>query len=286
MPRCHMTPKKVLLQLSPIATTEVPSLVHVQSVLLFSLFITRTATMIYSPRHHTTHPGCHIFPHPHTCTRRRDSIFLFYFLVFFSPPTSHTLNPIHLSPLSSSNQVRALGGVRVGGAGAKGRTSGGVAVMASVVTIEHEGKSYDVEVDGHESILEAAIDAGIENLSYDCMMVRRGAAEEVEGGGLLGTYSTYDVLDSVFFPLLDLETPNTHEHSRVHWANTSLSLSLYLSLSLSLSLSLHLLIVCVWTRSLFGRLPPVVEFFGFEFLVSGTHARRALSAGRVHDVPQ
>jgi ferredoxin len=53
-----------------------------------------------------------------------------------------------------------------------------VVVVASVVTILHEGKSYEVEVDGHESILEAAIDAGIENLSYDCKMVRREGREE------------------------------------------------------------------------------------------------------------
>lgn len=51
-------------------------------------------------------------------------------------------------------------------------------MVASVVTILHEGKSYEVEVDGHESILEAAIDAGIENLSYDCKMVRREGREE------------------------------------------------------------------------------------------------------------
>lgn len=45
-------------------------------------------------------------------------------------------------------------------------------MFAKVVKIEHEGKTYEVECDGHESILDAAIDAGIENLSYDCKMVR------------------------------------------------------------------------------------------------------------------
>ena len=39
-----------------------------------------------------------------------------------------------------------------------------------LVTIEHEGKTYEVECDGHDNILDAAIDAGIENLSYDCKM--------------------------------------------------------------------------------------------------------------------
>lgn len=39
-----------------------------------------------------------------------------------------------------------------------------------LVTIEHEGKTYEVECDGHDNILDAALDAGIENLSYDCKM--------------------------------------------------------------------------------------------------------------------
>lgn len=47
---------------------------------------------------------------------------------------------------------------------------GALAVVASVVTIEHEGEEYEVECDGFDNILEAAIDAGIENLSYDCLM--------------------------------------------------------------------------------------------------------------------
>ena len=38
------------------------------------------------------------------------------------------------------------------------------------MTIEHEGAEYEVECDGFDNILEAAIDAGIENLSYDCLM--------------------------------------------------------------------------------------------------------------------
>ena len=38
------------------------------------------------------------------------------------------------------------------------------------VTIEHEGKTYEVDCDGHDNILDAALDAGIENLSYDCKM--------------------------------------------------------------------------------------------------------------------
>ena len=38
------------------------------------------------------------------------------------------------------------------------------------MTIEHQGKTYEVECDGFESILEAALDAGIEDLSYDCKM--------------------------------------------------------------------------------------------------------------------
>ena len=71
-------------------------------------------------------------------------------------------------------KARALGGVRVAGS-ARCRTSGGVAVKASVVTVKHEGKDYEVEVDGFDNILEAALDAGIENLSYDCLMVRREA---------------------------------------------------------------------------------------------------------------
>lgn len=69
-------------------------------------------------------------------------------------------------PTFRSHQVRsAFGSVRVAN---KAR---GMEVRASVVTIKHEGKTYEVEVDGHESILEAALDAGVENLSYDCKMV-------------------------------------------------------------------------------------------------------------------
>ena len=53
--------------------------------------------------------------------------------------------------------------------GAKPRRSS-LTVKAMLVTIEHEGKTYEVECDGHDNILDAAIDAGIENLSYDCKM--------------------------------------------------------------------------------------------------------------------
>lgn len=45
-----------------------------------------------------------------------------------------------------------------------------LSAKAMLVTIEHEGKTYEVECDGHDNILDAAIDAGIENLSYDCKM--------------------------------------------------------------------------------------------------------------------
>jgi hypothetical protein len=43
-----------------------------------------------------------------------------------------------------------------------GAKRGGLAVMASVVTIQHEGKSYEVEVDGHDSILEAGLCTRVE----------------------------------------------------------------------------------------------------------------------------
>ena len=60
-----------------------------------------------------------------------------------------------------------------------------------LVTIEHEGKTYEVECDGHDNILDAALDAGIENLSYDCKMgvcmtcpsrVTAGKVDQQEGG--------------------------------------------------------------------------------------------------------
>ena len=61
-----------------------------------------------------------------------------------------------------------------------------------LVTIEHEGKTYEVECDGHDNILDAAIDAGIENLSYDCKMgvcmtcpSRLKAGEVDQGGAML-----------------------------------------------------------------------------------------------------
>ncbi len=52
-----------------------------------------------------------------------------------------------------------------------------------MVTIEHQGKSYEIEVDGFDSILDAAIDAGIEDLSYDCKMgVCMTCPSKVTGG--------------------------------------------------------------------------------------------------------
>mmetsp|Transcript_30378 Transcript_30378/g.75470 ORF Transcript_30378/g.75470 Transcript_30378/m.75470 type:complete len:158 (-) Transcript_30378:203-676(-) len=63
--------------------------------------------------------------------------------------------------------VAARSGSNVGVGGGR---RGGAMVMASVVTINHEGKEYKVEVDGFDSILEAALAAGIGNLSYDCKM--------------------------------------------------------------------------------------------------------------------
>ena len=75
---------------------------------------------------------------------------------------SHVDNP--LFPLEP--QARALAATpRVA---AKPRAS--LAAKAMLVTIEHEGKTYEVECDGHDNILDAALDAGIENLSYDCKM--------------------------------------------------------------------------------------------------------------------
>lgn len=76
-----------------------------------------------------------------------------------------TSDPSSLIP--SLVQARALASGKPA-VGSKPR--GALAVVASVVTIEHEGKEYEVECDGFDSILEAAIDAGIENLSYDCLM--------------------------------------------------------------------------------------------------------------------
>ena len=64
-----------------------------------------------------------------------------------------------------------------------GAPRGALQVRASVVTIEHQGKSYEIEVDGFDSILDAAIDAGIEDLSYDCKMgVCMTCPSKVTGG--------------------------------------------------------------------------------------------------------
>ena len=51
------------------------------------------------------------------------------------------------------------------------------------MSIEHQGKTYEVECDGFDSILDAAIDAGIEDLSYDCKMgVCMTCPSKVTGG--------------------------------------------------------------------------------------------------------
>ena len=55
-------------------------------------------------------------------------------------------------------QAKALGGVRASGKGAGGRR-GGLQVVATIVTIKHQGKTYEVECDGYESILEVWPDA-------------------------------------------------------------------------------------------------------------------------------
>ena len=55
--------------------------------------------------------------------------------------------------------------------------------MRSTVSIEHQGKTYEVECDGFDSILDAALDAGIEDLSYDCKMgVCMTCPSKVTGG--------------------------------------------------------------------------------------------------------
>ena len=78
-----------------------------------------------------------------------------------------TSDPSSLIPSLRLVQARALASGKPA-VGSKPR--GALAVVASVVTIEHEGEEYEVECDGFDNILEAAIDAGIENLSYDCLM--------------------------------------------------------------------------------------------------------------------
>ena len=70
--------------------------------------------------------------------------------------------------------------------------------MRSTVTIEHQGKTYEVECDGFDSILDAALDAGIEDLSYDCKMgVCMTCPSKVTGGKVTqdGAMLSDDVAD-------------------------------------------------------------------------------------------
>jgi|TARA_B110000977_G_scaffold66340_2_gene90254 ferredoxin len=82
--------------------------------------------------------------------------------------------------------------------------------MHSTVTIQHQGKSYEVECDGFESILDAAIDAGIEDLSYDCKMgVCMTCPSKVTSGNVNmdGAMLSDDVAD-MGFALLCVSTPD------------------------------------------------------------------------------
>ena len=78
------------------------------------------------------------------------------------------------------------------------------------MSIEHQGKTYEVECDGFDSILDAAIDAGIEDLSYDCKMgVCMTCPSKVTGGKVSqnGAMLSDDVAD-MGYALLCVAVPD------------------------------------------------------------------------------
>ena len=91
------------------------------------------------------------------------------------------------------------------------RVSRGASLVArSTVSIEHQGKTYEVECDGFDSILDAAIDAGIEDLSYDCKMgVCMTCPSKVTGGKVSqdGAMLSDDVAD-MGYALLCVAVPD------------------------------------------------------------------------------
>jgi|TARA_B110000977_G_scaffold31407_1_gene41620 ferredoxin len=85
--------------------------------------------------------------------------------------------------------------------------------MNTTVTINHQGKSYEVECDGFDSILDAAIDHGIEDLSYDCKMgVCMTCPSKVKSGNVTmdGAMLSDDVAE-MGFALLCVSLPDGND---------------------------------------------------------------------------